>query len=136
VSFPRAAAHTVREVAHHIKYGVDVRHDVLAVDEDRSAARCAQRRMQDGPVFRHVDPGSPEHRVDAIAEARGLGETAQECDRLVRDTILGIVDKDAGPFRGEALAACRVIGKERTQVQPSDFLVMCLERFPCRARRE
>jgi hypothetical protein len=37
-------------------------------------------------------------------------------DGLVGDTILGVVEKDAGPFRGEALAARRVVGKERAEV--------------------
>src|SRR4029450_2917475 len=49
-------AAAVREVGHGVEHGVNVGHDVLAVHEDRRAARCAQRDMQDGAVFGHVDP--------------------------------------------------------------------------------
>jgi len=43
--------------------------------------------MQDGPVSVTLIL-SPEHRVDALAEAGLLGEAAEQRQRLVRDAIL------------------------------------------------
>ena len=45
VALPRAAADAVREVGHLVEHGVDLGHDVLAVDEDRwpPSARAGPR---------------------------------------------------------------------------------------------
>ena len=50
------------------------RHDVLAVDHDRRAARRAQRHVQHRPVLGDVDLLAAEHRVDAFAQAALLGQ--------------------------------------------------------------
>ena len=53
---------------HLVEHGVHLRHDVLAVDQDRRALRRAQRDVQHRAVFRDVDPVAAEHRVDAGAQ--------------------------------------------------------------------
>ena len=74
VALPCAAAHAVGEVGHPVEHGVDLGHDVLAVDDDRRAARCAQRHVQHGAVLGDVDLLAREHGVDALAQAGLLGE--------------------------------------------------------------
>ena len=69
VALPGAAADAVAEVRHLVEHGVDLGHHVLAVDDDRCAARRAQGHVQDGAVFRDVDLVAPEHGVDARAQA-------------------------------------------------------------------
>src|SRR6202040_3911076 len=63
---PGSAPYPVREVRHRVENAVDLRHHVLAVDDDRCTARGAQGDMEDGTVFRHVELVSPEHGVDAL----------------------------------------------------------------------
>ena len=74
VALPVAAAHAVGEGRHRVEHGVDVGHDVLAVDHDRRAARGAQGDVQHGPVLGDVDLVAAEHGVDALAQAGLLGQ--------------------------------------------------------------
>ncbi len=115
---------------------MDLGYHVLAIHDDRCAARGPQGDMQDGTVFRNVDRVSPEHGVDAFAQAGLLREAAEERDGLFRDAILRVIEINANRFRRQTFAACCVIGEEPAEMQPSDLLVVGLERFPCRARSE
>ena len=67
MALPLAAAHAVGERAHPIENGMDLRHNVLAVDDDRGVARRPERDMQHGAPLRDVDLVAAEHRVDALA---------------------------------------------------------------------
>ena len=133
---PGAAAHAVGEIGHRVEHGVDVGHHVLAVDDDGRAAWGAQGDMQDGPVFRHVDLVSPEHRLDALPQAGLLGEPAEQGQGLVGDAILRVVGMDARRLRGQALTPRRVLGEERAEVRLPDLLLMGLERLPRLARSQ
>ena len=97
-------------------------HDVLAVHDDRRAARRAQRDVQHGAVLGHVDLVAAEHGVDALAQAALLGESTEQRQRLVGDAVLRVVEVEAGGFRRQALAAGRVVGEERAQMQAADRL--------------
>ncbi len=130
VALPRAAAHAVREVGHLVEHGVDLRHDVLAVHDDRRAARGAQGHVQDGAVLRDVDLLAAEHGVDALAQAGFLGQLQSSVSVFVRDAILRVIEIDADRFGRQALAACRVVGEERAEMQLSNRLVVGLERLP------
>ena len=74
VSFPVAAADLGGEARHPLEHGVHLGHDVLAVDQDRLALGRAQGDVQDGAVLGDVDLLAAKHRVDAVAQARFLGE--------------------------------------------------------------
>ena len=45
---PRAGAHALGEVGHPVEHGVDVGHDVAAVDLDHGVPRGPQRDVQHG----------------------------------------------------------------------------------------
>ena len=105
VALPVAAADAVGEGRHLVEHGVHVGHDVLAVDDDRRAARRAQRDVQHGAVLGDVDLVAAEHRVDALAQAGLVGQLQQQPQRLVGDAILRVVEVDAGGLGGQPLAA-------------------------------
>jgi hypothetical protein len=88
VTFPRAASHAVGEVGHLVENGVDLRDNVLAINNDRCPFRCAQSYMQNRAVFRDVDLVAPKHCVDPPAQSRFLGELHQKLQSLVGDAIL------------------------------------------------
>ena len=68
---PGAAAHAVGEVGHLVEHGVDLGDHVLAVDDDRGAARRAQRDVEDGPLLGDV----LEHRHhQVLGDDRVVGE--------------------------------------------------------------
>src|SRR5262245_31450016 len=134
MSLPFATAYPVGEVGHGVEDGVDLGHDILAVDDDRDSARRAQRDVQDRSIFGHVDLVSPEHGIDALTQAALLSQSAEQRDRLVRDAILGVVEVDAGRLRGQAFPACRVAGEERAQVPLADAVPVGFQRLPRLAR--
>ena len=132
VALPVAAAHAVGEGGHLVEHGMDLRHDVLAVDEDRGVARRAQRHVQHGALLGDVDLLAAEHGVDALAQARLFGELEQQLQRLVGDAVLRVVEIDADGLDRQALAALGVVGEELAEVQPLDLLVVGLESGPSR----
>ena len=134
VALPRATPHAGREVGHGIEHGVDLGHHVLTIDDDRRTARSSQGHVQDGPSFRHVDLVAPEHGVDALAQTALLGQSAKQCEGIVGDAILGVVEKDPDRLGGQAFSTFGVVGEERAQVKIADLLVVGLEGLPCGAR--
>src|SRR4029077_4796992 len=91
VTFPRAASHAVGEVGHFVENAVDLRDNVLAIDNDRCPSRSAQSYMQDSAVFRDVDLVAPEHSVDPLAQSRFLGELHKKLQSLVGGAILRVI---------------------------------------------
>ena len=96
-----------------------------------ASSRRAQRHVQHGAVFRNVDLLAAEHRVDLRAQARCLGESQQQPQRLVGDAVLRIVEEDAGRFGVEALAAA---GSCAERVRAGACRGSCRMRFERRPR--
>ena len=72
---PVAAAHLVGERGHAVEHRVHLGHDVVAVDDDRTAPRGARKRdVQHRALLGRVDLLAAEHRVDALAQAALLGQ--------------------------------------------------------------
>src|SRR5258707_123403 len=55
VSFPLSVTNPVGEVRHLVEHGMNLRNDVLAVDQDRSSLGCPQGHMQDRALLGGVD---------------------------------------------------------------------------------
>ena len=96
-------------------------------------ARRAEGDVEDGPVLGDVDLLPPEHGVDPGAQARLLGQPDEEPQRLVGDAVLRVVEEEAGALGGQALAARRVVGEERPQMNVAHGPGVRLERLPRRA---
>ena len=120
------------EVAHLVEHGVDLRNDVLAIHVDRTRPGRTQRHVQHSPVLGDVDALSAEHGVDALAQAGLLGEVDQQLERLIRDAILRVVEVDARGLEREPLTAVRVVGKQLSQGDRGERLVVRLQRRPGR----
>src|SRR5208337_45396 len=116
VTFPLAASHSVGKIGHLVEYSMHFGHDILAVHDDRSVARCAQGGVQDSTLLREVDLISPKHGVDSFLQLRLLGELDQQPEGFARDAILRVVQKKANSLGGHALAAFRIFCKELPQM--------------------
>ena len=66
------------KVGHLVQNGMDLGHDILAVVDDRSAARRAQGDVKHRALLRDVDLVAAEHGVDALAQPRLLGKLQQQ----------------------------------------------------------
>ena len=84
VSGPGAGPHLARERGHPVEDGVDLGHDILAVDENLLAAFGAQRHMQDGAVLADVDLLAREHRVAPRRDAARPGKLDEQSERSRR----------------------------------------------------
>jgi hypothetical protein len=136
VAGPLPAPHALRERRHAVQHPVDVRYDVVAVHEDRLAARRAEGDVEDGAVLRHVDPVAAKHRVDPLAQAAVAGERDEEPDGLVGDAVLRVVEEEAGALGGQALPAAGVAREQVAEVLGAVLLEVLLQGFPGGAVRE
>ena len=139
VALPRAVAHAAAERRHPVEHLVNLGHHVFAVGHDRRAARRAQRHVQNGAPLGDVDLLAREHRVDAPAQPRLLGQRQQQTHRLGGDAMLGVVEIQPGGLERKALAALRIFAEERAQMNVANLLVMLAQRLPgrplCEPRR-
>src|SRR5262249_13158487 len=70
VALPRAAPHAVREIAHLVEDGMDLRHNVLAINADGWLCRFAKSHVQNGAIFGDVDLLASKHGVNSLAQSR------------------------------------------------------------------
>ncbi len=108
-------------------------HHVLAADDDPRVLGRAQRDVQHRALLADIDLVTAEHCVDARAQAGFLGEPQQQRERLVGDAVLRVVEVETGGLGSEALAALRILGEERAEVERADLLVVGVERLPGRS---
>ena len=80
---------------HLVEHGMDLRHDILAVDEDGCAFGRAQGHVQDRALFRDVDLVSAKHGVDPRSQSRFLGQFEEELEGFVGDAILRVIEEEA-----------------------------------------
>jgi hypothetical protein len=131
VTLPRATPDAVGEVSHLVEHGVDSRDHVLTINDDGSAFRGAQSDVQDGPVFRDVDLLTPEHGVDARAQAGFLRQLQEELEGFVGDAVLRVIQVEARRLGRHVLAALGVIGKELSEMERADIFLMGFKGLPC-----
>src|SRR5271154_2590894 len=98
-------------------------YNVFAVDDDLRSPGRPERNMQHGPVLCEVDLIAPEHRVDALADTRLLGELEQELQSLGRDPVLRIIEMDSERIEAELLGASGIPGEELSQMFALDRLI-------------
>ncbi len=91
VAFPGTAAHAIGKVGYLVEHGVDLRHDILAINNNGCSSRRAQGDVQDGAVFRDVDFLAPEHSVDPPAQSGFIRELQEQLQGLVSDAVLRVI---------------------------------------------
>jgi hypothetical protein len=131
VPFPLAAPHPLGKIRHLIENGMDLRHYVLAIDDDGCSSRCAQRHVQHRPVFRDVDFFASKHGIDAFAQSGLVGELQKQLQRFIGDTVLRVIQIEPRSFVSHALAACEIIRKKLSEMQLAEILMVSLKGLPC-----
>ncbi len=133
VAPPGAAADALGEGRHPVEDLVHRGHHVLAVQPDGCASRRPQGDVQHGPLLGDVDFVAAKHRVDAPAQVRLLCQLHQQLEGLLGDSVLRVVEVDAGCFDGQTLAPRRVRREEVPQVQARNLPVVSFQGSPGRA---
>ena len=132
VARPVTAAHPLGKCAHPLEDRMDVGNDILPIDHDVLATVGTQRNVEHRAMLGHVDGFTTEHRLETLAQSGGLGKLTQQAHGLVGDTVLGVIDEQAGACRGEALAARRIVGEQLAQMLVLVPVAMLLQRQPLR----
>src|SRR5262252_6205835 len=73
VSLPLAVADPIGELRHLVEHCVDMRYDILAIDDDRGPPWRTQGNVQHSAVLGDVDLVAAEHCVDALAQTAFVG---------------------------------------------------------------
>src|SRR4029077_19359056 len=131
IPFPGASPDAVGEIGHLVENSVDLRDNVLAINNDRCSFWCAQSHVQNSAVFRDVDLVAPKHSVDPPAQSRFLGELHKKLQSLVGDAILGVIQVQTYRLDGHALAAFGIICKKFPQMQVTNLLMVSDQSIPC-----
>ena len=92
-------------------------HHVFAVHNNGCVFRSTQRNVQDRPILGDIDLVSAEHRLDARLQAAFLGQLKQKIERLIGDSIFGIVEVDTGCLGRHPLATRWIIVEKLPQMQ-------------------
>ena len=135
MSAPAAIPDLIGERGHSVEHRVHMGHDIVAVEVNRLAAWRTECHVEYGAPFGAVDSVAADHRLDAFAQAAGIGQAHQEADGLVGHMVLGVVEVQAGGLQRESLAARGVSCKQRAQVPIAHLLDMrfeCCPRWDCR----
>ena len=130
--WPRQAPLRTRSLKSRIlrQHGVDVRHDVPAIDQDRPIGAVAQRDVQDRAVLGGVDPVAREHARAPGLELACAGEVEQQPHRLLGDAVLGVVEQQVTRAQREPREPVGVGGEQLAQVHRGHGFGMSLERPP------
>ena len=128
VALPFARADAVGKGGHFIKDGMHLWHDIGALELDRCGAGGAECGVENGAVLGRVDLVATEHRIDAVAEAGGIGQRDEIGNGLLGDDIFRVVEKEAGGFELELRGAVGVRSKEFAEV--GEGLALGLEGLP------
>src|SRR5262249_59140447 len=90
MAFPIAATDAVGKAGHLVEHGVDLWHDVLAINDDGSPSRRTEGHVQDRAVFRDIDLLTTEHGVDPGTQVAFLRQLQEEFEGFIGDAMLGV----------------------------------------------
>src|SRR6266851_1198913 len=136
VPLPRTAANTIGERGHLVQYSMHRWNNILTVNNDRLALRRSQRNVKHSTVLRDIDLFSTEHCVDTRPQPRIFRQLNQKLQRLIRDAVLRVVEKDPTCLNCESLAARRIFRKHLLQLLSLNLLGMRFQGLPPRALTE
>src|SRR5215475_11324973 len=136
VALPLTAAYAVGEVGHPIEHGMDMRNDILAIDDNRCPPWRTQGNVQYSPVLADIDFVAPEHRVDARAQTALLGQFNEQPHGFIGDAVFRVVEIHTGCLHRQPLATLRIVSEQVAQMPIAHLLEMRREGFPCRLSGE
>src|SRR5262249_20697766 len=130
VSLPLTAADAVGEIGHFIEHSVDIRYNVLAIDNNGGSSWRTQRNVQHSSVLGDVDLVAAKHRVDALAQTGLLRQFNEQPHCFFRDAVFRVIEIHTNRLRRQPLATLRIISEEIAQTPIVYLLVVRREAFP------
>ena len=115
-----------------LQHRVHLRHDVLAIDEDRAVAAIAQGDVQHGAALGVVDHLAAEQARGPLRHLGLIGELGEQAQCFVSDAMLGKIHQQVAKVPGEPSKARRISGKQVAQMQIGDRGVMGVQFLPDR----
>jgi len=110
--------------------------DVLAVHSELCASRGAEGSVQHSPVFGGVDVLAAEHRGDAVAQVRLIGEREQVPCNVVVHQVFRQIHPQARSVEGVALGALRIRLEQVSQCGAGLLRVKFFQRAPAFCGRD
>lgn len=82
------------------QHSIDVRSDILSVNQDLSVLAVPQRDMKDSAVLREVYFLSREHGIASVFHFSGSCELEEKLKALGIDAVFGVVKENVAIFGG------------------------------------
>ena len=86
--------------------------------------------MQNRAVFGDIDLLAAKHRLDAFPQVALLCQLSQQLERVIRNSIPGVIEINASGFERQPLATGGIIDEESAQVKLADRLKVCRQGLP------
>ena len=86
--------------------------------------------MQDGAIFRDVDPFASEHLITSLREIRLAGQLKEQSKSFVGDSILRVVEVDIRGLGAESITTPGILGEEISKVSRRNLALVPLEGLP------
>src|ERR1700756_5723324 len=88
--------------------------------------------MQGRTILCNIDLLPTEHGINPRLQSRLFCQLDQELYRLVRNSILGVIEVDSRGFCCHTLTTGRIMGKKIAEMEVSKFSIMTFKSLPCR----
>ena len=109
VALPFAAADAVGELRHPVEHGMNLRHHVVAVHDNRCSFGGAQRHMQHSALFGDIDFLAAEHCVAPLCDPTLYRELHEQSDGFIGNSIFGVVQVQACAFDRKVFSAVWIV---------------------------
>src|SRR5260370_7953609 len=105
VAPPFTAADAVGEISHLVKHGMNLRHHVVAVHDNRCSFWGAQRHMQHSSLFCGVDLLAMEHPIAPLRDASPPGELNEQSNCFIGNPLFRASQSQACAFDANPLSS-------------------------------
>jgi hypothetical protein len=96
---------------------MDFRHYILSINDNGFISRRTQGNVQDCALLGDVDFLPVEHGIDSCPQARLFRQLKEQLERLIVDSVLGVIQVKTNGLDRQTLTALRVVRKKLPQMQ-------------------
>ncbi len=129
-AFPASVPDRFAEFPHVVEDGIDLRHDVLTINQNRVVRSIAQRDVEDGTILGDVYFFAPEHPVPPAFDVAAPGQGGQQLHGLARDPVLRVVNENVLKLCRKIFETFGIFFKEPSHVNPGTGLPVLVQRGP------
>lgn len=130
VTTPVPGMQARHHVGHAAALALDRRSEILAIHQEGTVRRHAQRHVQGGLTFGVVDLGTGKEAIDPAPQVNRTGQRMQAAEGIVGDPLARQVKQQWPGTTGKSLRTLRICREQGTQMLPAGLARMGSEGMP------